>query len=135
MARTYPDALIGYDKDIERKYRANPAAFHQAVITARHAPAAPAAAARPSPQVTGEPAEQAAVYLKVKIARWHLMPSGNFLGKIYFCASFSAFSANAIILLYVSSLRSCSTLQASLAATSGSTPNATKKAVSLRWRP
>lgn len=43
IARTYPDALIGYDKDIERKYRANPAAFHQAVITARHAPAAPAA--------------------------------------------------------------------------------------------
>ena len=43
MARIYPDALIGYDKDIERKYRANPAAFHQAVITARHAPAAPAA--------------------------------------------------------------------------------------------
>ncbi len=43
MARTYPDALIGYDQDIERKYRANPAAFHQAVITARHAPAAPAA--------------------------------------------------------------------------------------------
>lgn len=36
-------ALIGYDQDIERKYRANPAAFHQAVITARHAPAAPAA--------------------------------------------------------------------------------------------
>lgn len=43
MARTYPDALIGYDQDIERKYHANPAAFHQAVITARHAPAAPAA--------------------------------------------------------------------------------------------
>lgn len=43
MARIYPDALIGYDKDIERKYHANPAAFHQAVITARHAPAAPAA--------------------------------------------------------------------------------------------
>ena len=43
MARIYPDALIGYDKDIERKDHANPAAFHQAVITARHAPAAPAA--------------------------------------------------------------------------------------------
>lgn len=43
MARTYPEALIGYDQDIERKYHANPAAFHQAVITARHAPAAPAA--------------------------------------------------------------------------------------------
>ena len=26
MARTYPDALIGYDQDIERKYHANPAA-------------------------------------------------------------------------------------------------------------
>ncbi len=42
-APTRTDALIGYDQDIERKYRANPAAFHQAVITARHAPAAPAA--------------------------------------------------------------------------------------------
>ena len=55
MARTYPDALIGYDKDIERKYHANPAAFHQAVITARHAPAAPAQPAEAQAGVTGEP--------------------------------------------------------------------------------
>jgi hypothetical protein len=55
MARTYPDALIGYDQDIERKYHANPAAFHQAVITARHAPAAPAQPAEAQAGVTGEP--------------------------------------------------------------------------------
>lgn len=55
MARTYPDALIGYDQDIERKYHANPAAFHQAVITARHAPVAPAQPAEAQAGVTGEP--------------------------------------------------------------------------------
>ena len=75
MARTYPDALIGYDQDIERKYHANPAAFHQAVITARHAPAAPAQPAEAQAGVTSR------CIPKVKIARWHLMPSGNFWAK------------------------------------------------------
>lgn len=42
LQRTYPDAMIGYDADLERRYNADPAAFHKAVIAARHAPAAPA---------------------------------------------------------------------------------------------
>ncbi len=43
LARTYPDAMIGYDKDIERRFQADPAAFHREVIAARRAPAAQAA--------------------------------------------------------------------------------------------
>lgn len=52
MARTYPDALIGYDAEIEKRYRANPVTFHQEVAAARRQPAA-APAAEPT-----EPAQE-----------------------------------------------------------------------------
>ncbi len=64
MARTYPDALIGYDQDIERKYHANPAAFHQAVITARHAPVAPTQPAEPQ---AGDSEPESKPLYKVKL--------------------------------------------------------------------
>lgn len=54
LARTFPDAMIGYDKDLERRYHADPKAFHQAVVAARHAPAAPAQPAEPAETPAGE---------------------------------------------------------------------------------
>ena len=77
MARTYPDALIGYDQDIERKYRANPAAFHQAVITARHAPAAPAA----EPTEPAQEPESKPLYTESKNCPMALDAIGQFFGQ------------------------------------------------------
>ena len=47
-----PDALIGYDAEIEKRYHANPVTFHQEVAAARRQPAA-APAAEPT-----EPAQE-----------------------------------------------------------------------------
>ena len=52
MQSTYPDAMIGYDAEIEKRYRANPVIFHQEVAAARRQPAA-APAAEPT-----EPAQE-----------------------------------------------------------------------------
>ena len=52
MQSTYPDAMIGYDAEIEKHYHANPVAFHQEVAAARRQPAA-APAAEPT-----EPAQE-----------------------------------------------------------------------------
>ena len=52
MQSTYPDAMIGYDAEIEKHYRANPVTFHQEVAAARRQPAA-ASAAEPT-----EPAQE-----------------------------------------------------------------------------
>ena len=40
MQSTYPDAMIGYNAEIEKRYRANPVTFHQEVAAARRQPAA-----------------------------------------------------------------------------------------------
>lgn len=48
LQRTYPNAMIGYDADLERLYNADPAAFHRDVIAARQAPAQPAAEPAPA---------------------------------------------------------------------------------------
>ena len=52
MQSTYPDAMIGYNAEIEKRYRANPVTFHQEVAAARRQPAA-APAAEPT-----EPAQE-----------------------------------------------------------------------------
>ena len=52
MQSTYPDAMIGYDAEIEKRYHANPVTFHQEVAAARRQPAA-APAAEPT-----EPAQE-----------------------------------------------------------------------------
>lgn len=52
MQSTYPDAMIGYNAEIEKRYRANPVTFHQEVAAARRKPAA-APAAEPT-----EPAQE-----------------------------------------------------------------------------
>ncbi|HRL04876.1 MAG TPA: hypothetical protein PKX81_08140, partial [Gemmiger formicilis] len=44
MQSTYPDAMIGYNAEIEKRYRANPVTFHQEVAAARRQPAAAPAA-------------------------------------------------------------------------------------------
>ena len=54
LQRTYPDAMIGYDAELEKRYKADPVAFHKAVIDARHKPAAPA-----QPVETAAPAQDA----------------------------------------------------------------------------
>lgn len=50
MQSTYPDAMIGYDAEIEKRYHANPVTFHQEVAAARRQPAA-APAAEPTEPV------------------------------------------------------------------------------------
>lgn len=50
MARTFPDAMIGYDKELERRYHADPKRFHEQVIEARHKPADP----EPTPEAPAE---------------------------------------------------------------------------------
>ena len=52
MQSTYPDAMIGYNAEIEKRYHANPVTFHQEVAAARRQPAA-APAAEPT-----EPAQE-----------------------------------------------------------------------------
>ena len=52
MQSTYPDAMIGYNAEIEKRYRANPVTFHQEVAAVRRQPAA-APAAEPT-----EPAQE-----------------------------------------------------------------------------
>lgn len=41
LARTFPDAMIGYDKELERQYHADPKRFREEVIAARHKSAEP----------------------------------------------------------------------------------------------
>lgn len=54
LQNMYPNAMIGYDADMERRYNADPVGFHKAVVEARRQPAAPA-------EPEAQPAEPAQV--------------------------------------------------------------------------